>query len=170
MDRQKIFDKVRNRMLEQNGKSVMRSWPSPDNVGVFAYRATAFIEGATVWRKCAIGHLIKDEHYEYDMEGLPIDKLLRKYPHVARSLGVENDRDISLLVALQYTHDFVKVKHWDTVFAQTARCFNLEHPFPEKYLGEKNENDPGFRQSARPNSGRENRASVQATRREPALV
>jgi hypothetical protein len=56
-------------------------------------------------RKCAIGHLITDEHYDPLMEGVGVSDS-RVYLAVERSLGIELDMDdIEFLHQLQLGHD-----------------------------------------------------------------
>jgi len=97
---QKVFDTVVRHLLDQGQ-------PSIDEDGHCAYRGR---DG----RKCAIGALIADEHYQPCMEGVATDDII-VVEALNQSLGFdvcEIPLGLDVLAALQETHDETEPKDW----------------------------------------------------------
>lgn len=114
MDKQEIFNKVYEALLEQ-GKSSTKN-------GICKYRG----QGGS---KCAIGHLIPDELYNPNIEGLMFNSL----PEYILENILENNEDCkSLLLRLQRAHDqqlnFYGIKEWKERMKEIADEFNLVFP------------------------------------------
>lgn len=121
MDRQAVFNRVVNHLLNQNQHC--RSEIS----GVCRYRE---IKGSTTFR-CAIGALIPDDRYDSAFEGaLLID--CPEIRHLLQELfGPLDEKDRRLLYALQAAHDSFDVKFWPAQLFAIAVREGLEYQ-PEK--------------------------------------
>jgi hypothetical protein len=73
---------------------------------------------------CAIGCHLGDI-YSSEMEGLPVCKLLEKYPEVAQLFA---DVDPRLLEDMQRLHDAVELDNWERAFLSVALTRNLVVP------------------------------------------
>lgn len=75
--------------------------------------------------KCAVGQLIDDKHYTFDMEGMRIDSKSLRADLIREALGLtEHDKkELGLLAALQSAHDnaaFLHVMDFLSVFKTFA--------------------------------------------------
>lgn len=77
--------------------------------------------------RCAVGHLIPDNLYRPDMEGVGVGALLEENPHIAAAIGVTFPSDsVDLLADLQCAHDFGRsVARFLNLAADVARRFGL---------------------------------------------
>lgn len=105
MDRQFVYDVVRDHLLNQNAKSIS----SDPSIGC-AYRGEA---GKT----CAIGCLVPDELYKREYEGKAIADLPRS---ILRYLGADSEGGRGFLEELQGIHDDIDPTDWDVAFYQFA--------------------------------------------------
>jgi len=113
MNKQEIFNKVRDHLLKQNAKSLKKHSIH------CAYRSDSGL-------KCAIGCLITDENYEAAHEGLGAEEV-PVVQMVERSLDILIDPETSrLLYDLQDLHDNYNVDEWAYQFDVVADSFGLE--------------------------------------------
>jgi hypothetical protein len=123
MNRQLIFNRVRDHLLAQNKKAEERSELNEpgDNRMVCRYR----VETQTGTLACAVGCLITDEVYEPDIEGGVIHYKWVKSA-VQLSLGVQlTTKDIEFLADLQRIHDRYPVWEWPDQLRYTATTWEL---------------------------------------------
>lgn len=114
MNTQQIFDTVVTHLLTQNARSFGEAWTC-------AYRG----EGG---RMCAVGCLIKDEHYRPDLEGISVDSVSVMVA-VEASLGRTLDQqEAYLLRGLQATHDSVPTQEWPAALGRIAKTESLTIP------------------------------------------
>lgn len=106
-----VFELVRTHLLAQKATSL-----SLDEDACCLYRGPNGL-------KCAIGCLISDEDYTYDMEGTGIDTL------IYANLEVVHDPYMEMLGKLQTLHDEVEPEHWETALAELH-----SELFPELWL------------------------------------
>lgn len=115
MDRQAVYNKVRDHLLAQG----VRCSAAPG--GFCLYRARG-------GRACAIGALIADEHYSNELEnGYDArDAIVRQA--VAASLGLPeiSDDDALFLGNLQGIHDGVPPEMWAQELRMFARRYGLQ--------------------------------------------
>ena len=106
MTQQQIFDKVATHLLTQGAKSMMGD--------TCRYRGS---NGA----KCAVGCLIKDDHYD------PILELRSSRSELVKEALIKSKVDIhtELLVKLQYIHDHMQCVAWDSELQNLAKTYNL---------------------------------------------
>ena len=113
MNKQAVFDKVRDHLLAQNARSV-------DSVDACRYRGPNGL-------KCAIGCLISDKAYRPGLEGRSI---VFNDPVLLRALKKSGLRAISaadmfLLSELQGIHDTYSPECWHAALARTAERHGL---------------------------------------------
>jgi|13_taG_2_1085334.scaffolds.fasta_scaffold13134_6 hypothetical protein len=117
MDKQEIFNKVCTHLMTQNKRSFLKN---RDWCEECAYRGDGEL-------MCAVGCLIKDEHYSPSMEtrhvtSSPVADALVKS-------GVPNDVDtIDMLVGMQEMHDRQEPEFWPMTLLEMARSEQLEVP------------------------------------------
>lgn len=108
---QKLVNIIVPHLLKQNARSVMKS-----NSKVCLYRG---LNG----RMCAVGAVIKDEHYNEDLEGISIsiifDRSGEKLCLALKRSGIDVDSDYYLLSQLQWIHDNISVNKWN----DRLKCF-----------------------------------------------
>lgn len=80
-------------------------------------------ESATA--KCAIGHLISDEHYDDQIEGKMLDSEIIDIVKLSNPNWIINNKTFDLLKRLQKTHDSLPVNRWRKEFD------NIRHNFDE---------------------------------------
>lgn len=66
--------------------------------------------------KCAVGHLISDEHYDPDIEGKMIDSDVMEIVKLSNPNWTMSDKTFDLLKRLQKTHDSIPVEMWKKEF------------------------------------------------------
>lgn len=114
MDKQAIYNQVRDHLLKQGEQSRQPARPSTFGPveGVCAYRG----EGG---KMCAVGCLIKDEFYSPELENKTCDT-----PQVAEVLGksgIPTDwKTIDFLRDLQEIHDSDLVDGWESKLHELA--------------------------------------------------
>ncbi len=125
---QEIFDRVAVALLKQGAHSKMsesdRAKVINPNFNGCAYRG---LNGC----RCAVGHLIADEHYRPVLEGQSVTTGAVQKALFAS--GVLSDADvndttitkINLLRAMQNTHDNVPHQAWADSFRKLAAVFRL---------------------------------------------
>lgn len=119
MTKQEIFNKVAKHLLTQNEKSQ----GPPSGGSQCMYRSPGGLS-------CAVGCLIKDEHYNAIMEGVSAIYNSDVRDALEKSLGpVENYR--SLLNSLQEVHDCNPPVSWSTELASVASENNLTFTLTE---------------------------------------
>lgn len=94
MTLQEIYTTVINHLMNQGRPASLN--------GKCLYRAGEL--------KCAVGCLIKDEHYKPEIEDLDLYETKLVYDTVVESIGEEDVRQIELLAELQSFHDDVFTK------------------------------------------------------------
>ncbi len=102
MDRQAIINKVAQHLRKQGKPAIAKR-------GGCAYRSH---DGASA---CAVGVLIPDDQYEPHMEGPWVGELVRLFPFLRGTFGIENDTDVDFLRAMQDdVHDklFRELDRW----------------------------------------------------------
>jgi|TARA_R110002153_G_scaffold52173_1_gene146318 hypothetical protein len=115
MNLQQIFDKTANHLLKQGMQSVLE-----DN-DTCAYRGQ---DGAM----CAVGCLINDDVYSWNLEGTAIDDCPR-VQKALRNSGIEFDTDgqvMRLLIMLQGIHDTKEESDWATSLRALANELGLK--------------------------------------------
>jgi len=129
LNRQEVFDIVSTHLLTQMAVSRI---PESEvdrngNLNSCAYRSESGL-------KCAIGKLIKDEFYTYDLETLNVTH--RAVSEALAKSGYEfNNDDHSLvsdtefLMYLQRIHDTLKPQSWRENLAKSAITYGLEINF-----------------------------------------
>ena len=95
VSKQKVFDYVRERLLEQGKASVVRTIMNGSSG--CAYRSP---DGS----KCAVGWLIPDRSYDPNMEG-SVDELFTYYHMPIHEAGVAVVDKYEFLTSLQDAHD-----------------------------------------------------------------
>lgn len=115
MHEQELFDTMVTHLRAQGVKA---SYQADDGTTMCLYRA----EGG---RKCAVGCLIADEHYEEFMENTtpnatPVMNALES------SLGYKlTDHELEFLEEMQTVHDAHDVNAWELCFDRIANEFGL---------------------------------------------
>lgn len=121
MNKQAIFDKVKEHLLTQKQQSrTMMGLP-----GGYVEKPRCAYRGDN-GRKCAIGALIPDDMYVSWMEGNSVIFLIDKYPVVQAHLGVENNSDVTFLNELQGIHDAWDPVDWEKRLQMFADDHKLE--------------------------------------------
>jgi hypothetical protein len=111
MNKQEVFNKVRDHMLKQNERST-------NDTGHCAYRGDNGM-------MCAAGCLIPDELYNDKMDidgGVSWGSVCLRYPKVESTISTDPNVH-SLISHLQGTHDSVSVERWPEALKNVA----LEH-------------------------------------------
>jgi len=111
MNKQEIFDKVKEHLLKQDACS-----ETDDDC---AYRGKDGL-------KCAIGILIPDSLYEKSMESSSIKGVLDCYPDVKDYIDPDGE-NIELLTDLQVIHDNGYPCEWEEKLTECANTFGLNH-------------------------------------------
>lgn len=126
MNAQEIFDTVVTHLRAQGCKS---KGPIKGQVTACAYRGDNGL-------KCAVGILIPDEDYKAEWEGespnpsefrfTPLSKAAREFKdYCIAKFGEDN---LELLAALQETHDYNEVEHWEQRFERISYNYGLTIP------------------------------------------
>lgn len=122
LDRQKVFDIVKEKMLAQGKRSMFNEYDC-------AYRNPDGL-------KCAIGHLIPDEMYDPKMESGSVIRLFENFPEIKEYLlnefGNKNSErteisdynDTTFLLKLQQIHDYYE--EWE-YFAARLDNFAIKY-------------------------------------------
>lgn len=116
MDKQAIYNQVRDHLLKQNAKSQ------------FETENGCFYRGPN-GMKCAIGALIKDEFYKeefnrYSVTAPPVLEMLKNSLNL--SIGEEfSNQDINFMRELQHVHDCYPVKEWQHQLQIVANVHGL---------------------------------------------
>tara|TARA_R110002167_G_scaffold211843_2_gene416461 strand:- start:1282 stop:1638 length:357 start_codon:yes stop_codon:yes gene_type:complete len=114
MDMQEVFDKCYTHLITQNKVSSIGG-------DMCDYRG----QDGTM---CAVGCLIKDEHYSYILENESVDDSTAVHGALEAS-GVDTRQPtINMLARLQQTHDLVSPKDWPKELSVVAEEFNLQVP------------------------------------------
>ena len=109
MTDQELFDKIKSHLLKQGRRSLNAE-------GKCAYRSA---DGA----QCAVGCLIKDEHYDPSLEGQGVWSLEMK--SILWQYGIVASQSLRLLNSLQELHDYNDPENWEAKLNEVAREFNL---------------------------------------------
>jgi len=117
MNRQEVFNRVYQHLLAQNAYSL----GADDGGAVCAYRGAGGLQ-------CAVGCLIKDEHYSWELEGQGA-----WHPDVLRALDLSlgcsiTSADCRMLETLQSMHDNDPVDIWPASLARIAQLRGLTVP------------------------------------------
>lgn len=123
---QQVFDYVATHLLTQDGRSYAES-------GSCAYRG----EGG---RSCAVGCLIKEEHYSSNLEGRPANDPCVRLAIKKSGVQLDEIRYVAaLLTQLQVIHDSVPVVAWKARLTGLAQKAGLSpavlHNFPDTCFG-----------------------------------
>jgi hypothetical protein len=118
MTEQELFDQVVNGLRAQGGKSFGQNPNRP-----FQIRPMCLYRSAT-GRKCAAGHVIRDEDYKPEYEGEVIRELLDKglFPYL--------NPYRQLIDRLQSIHDKHRPEDWEHCFKEVAKMYNLTYVKP----------------------------------------
>ncbi len=108
---QELFDHVALALLKQNERCAVGTTKDPSSLTHCLYRHNDL--------KCAVGHCIRDEDYESDMEGHPVKDVIDIF-----------DIDyllpyVNILIALQIVHDMDPIDQWRPCLQELADEFNL---------------------------------------------
>lgn len=102
MSMQDLFDRAITGVKQQGCLSLCPDNGGEADTGGCYYR---YPDNPNV--RCAVGHLIPDNLYRPDMEGVGVGALLEENPHIAAAIGVTFPSDsVDLLADLQCAHDF----------------------------------------------------------------
>ena len=108
---QRVYNTVRDHMIKQSARSLL-----PGSDGTCAYRGADGL-------MCAVGVLIKDEHYSPNMEG----KDAYTVAHALELSGIRASTDmLDMLQSLQYVHDDMDVDTWPNELAYVAEKCGLQ--------------------------------------------
>lgn len=114
MTLQEIYDKVVAHLRAQNARS--------RNGEFCAYRGAS-------GQMCAIGCLIKDEHYTPELEGLPV--FHSSVQTALNNSGIPIDESsIQLLQKFQRIHDSHSIQYWEYGFKYIALLCKLTYIAP----------------------------------------
>ncbi len=119
MDKQAIYNQVRDHLLKQNAQSRLPSRASSfgEIQGVCAYRG----QGG---KMCAVGCLIKDKFYSNELENKPC--IMPEIEEaIDRSIGPTESGSYNLLYDLQNVHDSTAVAFWPSALKEVAIKHNL---------------------------------------------
>lgn len=118
MNMQEIFDKSVGGVIAQGRKS--------GQMGSCKYRSH---DGT----KCAVGHLITDEAYDYSHEGLSVNHADVRGMLAASGIDTINADFLDMANQLQVAHDWAGDKHFIDEFKdkakETAKSFDLKWNF-----------------------------------------
>lgn len=109
MKAQEVFDKVAIHLLIQNEQSA--------NEGTCLYRSEDGL-------MCAVGCIIKDEHYSEDLEKKSFDHKLVT-DAVRKSIGRLSGLKVNILNELQTLHDGEFISNWSTGLTRIAYRYGL---------------------------------------------
>ena len=110
MDRQEVYNTIRDHLLRQHAKALMAG-------GACAYQA---FNG----RKCAIGCLIKDEHYDPMLECRSLFDV-EVVSAVEKSIGKLTSDDLHFLRRFQLIHDKHAEPLWGARLRDVATDYQL---------------------------------------------
>ncbi len=116
MNRQEVYNKVKTALLAQGCRSLSLLG------GSCKYRG---YDGG----KCAVGHLIDDEHYSEDFEGNACNAHNVIEALIASGIDVEKDSDKDFLLRIQKAHDDAResfVPQFTENMSSVAKLYNLE--------------------------------------------
>lgn len=117
MNKQEIFNTVRDHLLKQNARSES-NYANVVGCTDCAYRGANGL-------KCAVGVLIKDEHYTPEIEGL-VPNMRAVATALEKSLGCTLDaQDIIFLDDLQTVHDASEPHEWPEKLREVAARYSL---------------------------------------------
>jgi hypothetical protein len=105
MNKQGIFNKVKQHLLTQNERAV--GYSAIDNHEFCRYRGTKGMS-------CAFGILIPDELYETAMEDKGVAKLVETWPEIKKWLSISCGSDVDFLQGLQKIHDSTHPTKWES--------------------------------------------------------
>ena len=114
MNRQEVFDKVYVHLLTQNVASLNEDKSC-------AYRG---LKG----RMCAVGCLITDDAYSFEIEGYPVDNIGVVEALEKSGILVESVSDEWFLRDLQIIHDIKLPVKWETALKEFAQREQLTVP------------------------------------------
>jgi hypothetical protein len=117
---QEIFDVVATHLLKQNA-------PSKGDKGLCMYRGPN-------GKKCAVGYLIPDSHYDPNMESMPIYSSIIVEALRANGIDVTGgkidhyglNQTGNLLRSTQITHDTHPVRYWGRELTAIANQYGLD--------------------------------------------
>jgi hypothetical protein len=125
---QEVFDRVAVALLKQDAYSKLseldRVLIANPKFNGCAYRG---LNGC----RCAVGHLIADEHYRPTLEGQPVMTAQVQTALLASGALSYGDTEdvmntkVRLLRAMQHTHDNVPIGAWADSFRKIAAVFRL---------------------------------------------
>lgn len=123
LSNQEIYDISARHLLTQKQRAVRER----DDSGMCLYRSPGGL-------KCAVGALIKDEHYHPALEGK--DPSLRSVQLALLASGVDTQGRVALylLTELQRIHDRSPVSDWLSALAQLARVQMLSSDVLKEFL------------------------------------
>ena len=114
-DLQSIFDRVSTHLLKQGVRSM------DNDTKKCMYRGA---NGTS----CAVGCLIKDEHYHPSIEGRPVDYYAVAYALKLSEIDTSQEV-IDLLLDMQALHDSGSPDTWKECLTDLARDYRLEVTF-----------------------------------------
>lgn len=118
---QEFFTRVKNHLLLQGKRSTM--FAGPGYTGYMCrYRSTQ----GTETLMCAVGCLIKDEHYSTDLEGLLVIEAI-VLDALAASGIILDPVTLELLQDLQRLHDNNNPDAWTDELKVIAKTHNLDY-------------------------------------------
>lgn len=94
-----VFDRVKTHLLTQNARSQLGVGPR------CLYRGPGKL-------KCAVGILIKDEHFNDEFNSEPVDDGRVLEALRASGINVDDERLVELLIDLQTLHDKCSLTFW----------------------------------------------------------
>lgn len=120
---------VRQSLLSEIQEKVINKFPDVESIFEHdeAYEEyTDLVCSLNADAKCAVGHLIADEHYDIAFEGSQIEKGSDIWEAVLSSNPEWEVSDYSfhLLNALQKIHDSHSPIEWESLFEELLDCFN----------------------------------------------
>ncbi len=120
-----IFHKAAEHLLTQ-GKQSLRD--TPIHSTLFGPTRSAYHGvGGTA---CAVGALISDEHYDPDIEGMPVTSPTVLAAIIEASLGAQiighSDVIVRLLLSLLTVHDCTPPEQWSEELQEVAHEYNIE--------------------------------------------
>ncbi len=109
MNRQKIFNTVRDHLLKQEDRAMRNKF--------CCYLTSGGL-------KCAIGCLIPDGHPGQE-SGAAVGGLIDKYPDLKLLWGVDSPEDRSFLLSIQIIHDDIDPEEWSEELTSFAKARGL---------------------------------------------
>lgn len=106
---QQIFDEVVTHLLTQGEKAIN----SDGSACLYRYGSL----------KCAVGCLIKDEHYKIELEGATVDHVVVQTALMKSGVDANNCYTVGLLGRLQSIHDDYGPYSWARVLEEVANDY-----------------------------------------------